>query len=231
MAVSLKAHATAAGLGGSSGATTSAVDTTGATLIVISISNIFAAGNAPTDNKSNTYTALNTVNSGARYQTMFYCIAPTVGSGHTFSFDAATHSFSGMVVGAWDPTSPVFDTQNAGNSSAGTTVQPGSLTPGGATNLLITSLGGDNFGPTSIGSGFSNTNLNLDKIGGSNEGSGLAWLEQASATAQNPTWTVTTNDSVILSALASFTFSGGGGGFTAKNRRTLGPRVGSRSYY
>lgn len=69
--------------------TTSAIDTTGATLIVVCLGWRLGSGSL-TDSKGNTWTAL-TARSVDSYSTwdatqqMFYCSLPTVGSGHTFT--------------------------------------------------------------------------------------------------------------------------------------------------
>jgi hypothetical protein len=65
--------------------------------------------------------------------------------------------------------------------------------------------------PTSVDSGFTITD-EKPSIGGTSFGAGIAYLVQASATAQNPTWTV--NAVFYCGGSGSFTFGGGGGGCT-----------------
>lgn len=188
--------------------TSSAVDTTGATLFVFVMASITAPGSV-TDSAGNTWTQLNTVTSGARRTIAYYVINPTTNATHTFSTggEAAGHA----VLLALDPDTPVFDQQNAGNTSGTSTVQPGSITPGGASNLLITSLGGDANTSISIDAPFAVGESAVNTPYGP-QGVAVGWVEQASATAQNPTWTVGTNGFAICSAQFCFTFTGGGGG-------------------
>lgn len=200
-------------------ATSSGVTTTGATVMIVDTSEISGPATVSdtcgASTNYNTWLPLNTINSGARNTKGYYVIAPnTCAAGaHTFTI-AGGAGFNGAVMLAFDPTSPVFDGQTAGASSAGTTVQPGSLTPGGPTNLLICILGGDGNTSFAIDSGFTIGDTSTYSAGVALSAS-VAYLEQASGTAQNPTWTVGANSSVILSNLVSFTFTGGGGGSPA----------------
>jgi hypothetical protein len=191
------------------------VDTTasgGATLIVVILANLNGATSL-VDSPGNTYVQRNTVTSGARTVTLFYKIAPTTSASHTWTFSGG--NVNGAVALAFNPVSPVFDQESAGGTSAGTTVQPGSLTPGGASNFLIATLGGDGDTSFAIGSGFTIGDTS-PYVGGSNFSASGAYLEQASATAQNPQWTVGSNVAAICASLLSFTFTGSGPAFIAK---------------
>ncbi len=202
MAVNLVAHTS---MTTANGGVSASVNTTGATLILAATSNISAACTMA-DSQSNTWNALNTVISGARQLLGFYALcAGKTSATHTFTL--GNINFGDAAVGAFDPTSPAFDTQNAGASSATATVQAGSLTPGGATNLIMAMLGGDANVSIAIDSGFTIAQSSINTPYGP-QGIALAWLEQASATAQNPTWTVTANGSALNAHLSSFTFTG-----------------------
>jgi hypothetical protein len=69
-------------ISGANGGTTPSIDTTGADCIAI----FLAYGGTPTvsDSKGNTYTA-DVTRTNAVTGRWYYCIAPTVGSGHTFT--------------------------------------------------------------------------------------------------------------------------------------------------
>lgn len=234
MTWALKAHAIAGSGGASNTATTGGVDTTGADLIVLSIG-YFSTGALGTisDSKGNTWTALTNHTNGANTSLkLYYSQAPTVGAAHTFSaagsgtyLTIAAMAFSGS-------TSTPFDVEHAGGGAASTSGQPGSITPAGTGELLI--LTG------AFGSGISSTaptaNDSFSTAVDFHQGSsgvdfGLVdfWLSDANANAINPTitWTGAAEYEMDIAAFKP----AAGGGFTAVNRRTLGPRVGSRGFY
>src|SRR5690242_7960475 len=66
---------------------TDAVNSTGADLIVLAVSYYGPDGppSSITDNKSNTWTALTQQEGASGGVRMYYCQAPTVGSGHVFT--------------------------------------------------------------------------------------------------------------------------------------------------
>lgn len=77
----------AAAAGGTNATTTSSVNTTGAKLIVIAVAS-YAVSAVPviTDTYSNTWTSIiNTASVAAGRASLFYCLNPTVGAGHTFT--------------------------------------------------------------------------------------------------------------------------------------------------
>src|SRR5262245_1371613 len=83
----LLAHA-AAGSSNTSDVTTYGIDTSRATLVVLSVGCATdAAADTPTDSKGNTWTGTTRYSGGGGFAnvTFFYCVSPTVGSGHTFS--------------------------------------------------------------------------------------------------------------------------------------------------
>lgn len=176
------------------------VDTTGANFLVAVI-----VGNqsltAPTDSKSNTWTALTEyANSGqGLYVRIFYVANPTVGTGHTFTNTSGNYSFT--YVSAWSgmATASPFDAENGQNSVNGTTIQPGSVTPSTTNELFITGFESIAAGTASIDNGF--TIQDGDLVGGAP----YAWAYKvnSTSTAQNPTWT-TTGSSWIVSNMAAF---------------------------
>lgn len=208
MAWSLKAHAVANGAG-SATATTGAIDTTGADLLIIGISRYFgASGVSLTDSKSNTWHAL-TVHSASSdvSNLLYYAWNPTVGSGHTFSFSGSAiyvtlcvAAFSGSQTSS-DP----FDAQNGGNTASGSTLQPGSVGTNG--ELVVTSWGkGGGSGTDTINLSFSIS----DQAAYSNGnwyGGDLAWL--AATGAVNPTWTLGSGTADLAASVASFKAASG----------------------
>ena len=189
------------GAGGSpNGVTTSGIVTTGANLIVINLSwyNGVTPGGALTDSLGNTWTGLAAqVGSGTGPNPNFltnqllYCVNPTVGVGHTFSYNG-TSMYPSIQVQAWSGAASVpFDVQNGALSNAVVALNTGSVTPGVNGELIVAGLSSDG-GTTSvaINSGFTVSNTNLFVAGSSEIGS-MAYLVQGTAAAVNPQWTLT----------------------------------------
>ena len=207
-------QATDAGGGGSV-----TVDTTGADFLILFQSGQTGSGfNTPTENKSNTFQLLNQYDVaafGGRIRGYWLGPGSTFGTGHQFT-NAATQA---SIVLAWFSgahASP-FDQQTSGaNSGGGSTVQPGSITPGGADYLFV--LGG--FGAASamsLDSSFS-TLEDVAWVSGQNYSCHLGYKIKTggSATAEDPTATasggVPTNFGVLMATFAPAAGGGGGGG-------------------
>jgi len=195
---------TSAGSTGGSDITTSAINTTGANLIVAGIA---SGSNTPTvsDSSSNIWTPLN-INGGGPNIQMFYCSAATVGSGHTFTTSTGNNAPSIYVLAFSGSAASPLDQQNGVGATSGiTTVQPGSITPGQNNELIVTLLGIAAPGAVSAGSinqGF--TILGSQTFSGGNHyGGAIAYLMQSTAAAVNPTWTATGSAS-LLASIASF---------------------------
>lgn len=202
MAIALLTHASAAGSAG--GAITPSIDTTGAKLIVACIDGFTGGGDSFTDSKSNTWVGLTYTNTGTVGTRIYYCTNPSsVGSGHTFTTNAAFSSicvacFSGVLTAS----SP-FDQQNTHSATSGSTIASGSVTPTQDNELLIAAFGGDATGTNSINGGFTITDQR-PFIGGTCYGCSLAYLIQTSAAAANPTWTLGSAITQGGAAIASF---------------------------
>lgn len=176
-------------------ATSSAIDTTGANLLVAVIANLqTAATPTPTDVYGNTWTAApsnyGSVGGHSRIY-VFYVASPTVGPGHTFTLPATGGAQPEGVFSAWSGASAIpYDSIN-GAESATQPIYSGSLTPRQTDCLVITGVSGDAFGIThSVNSDFTVLQSNAGA-------SGLAWngaaayLIQTTAVADNPQWTAT----------------------------------------
>lgn len=190
MSFTLVAH-TAANGATSGGVTTSSINTTGADFLVLIVSDYQATtASTPTDSKSNTWTALTPQATGVFNRCkIWYCKNPTVGSGHTFTY-TLTAGFSSLAVAAFSgsDTSSPFDQQNGASTSGATTIQPGSVTPSQANELIVVGLAETNSGSVSINGGFTISDQ-VDYVPGTAFGVSLAYLIQTTATAENPTWT------------------------------------------
>lgn len=233
MSIALVAHT---GFISSSGNTntSSGINNTGANFLVMHAGwyNGTTVNVSASDSLGNTWTAGTKHTSNIVSSQIFYAVNPSVGAAQTFTitgagtfFGAEAASFSGVA------TASPFDVQNgAGSVIAGTSLQPGSITPNASNELLITGVVTESgSGAHSINSSFTVTDDSAYS-GGVNEGVGMAYLIQGAAAAVNPTWSWSGSANPLVASIAAFKVAAGGG-FTAVNRRTLGPRVGSRSFY
>jgi hypothetical protein len=175
---------------GSAGGTSSAINTTGASLLVCAIScyNGPGATTAPTDSQSNTWTALaNHQSAGSDQTRIFYCISPSTSASHTFT---QSNAYSiGNVTAFSSPSTPVVGSEVSANATA-TTIQAGSLTPSAANNLIVSAVGANVGGSaaSSVNGGFTITDT-AAYTSSVSHGASMAYLVQAGATSVNPTWT------------------------------------------
>ncbi len=162
---------------------TGAIDTTGADLIVGAASTFGDTVTTFIDSKGNTWhrVATGADNSGQTTVQFFWTAATSVGSGHSFEADSATH-FPAVAVAAFSGYS-AFD-QAGGASSA---VQPGSMTPAEDGELVLTAIGWFPSGTLSVNGGFTISDQQ-DFNPSFSIGCALAYLIQTTATPSNPTW-------------------------------------------
>ncbi len=168
--------------------TTGAIDTTGANLLVAVITGL---GTNPvvTDSKSNTWITVTAATGPGTLSTQIvYVKNPTVGSGHTFTFTVAGAGYPSGCVGAFHgaDTSQNID-QHAQNNvlAVATTAQAGSITPSVNNELIIFGTGWLNVTYDSVDSGC--TIIQKVTPGAGNTSAGLAWTQQTTAAAINPT--------------------------------------------
>lgn len=184
---SLIAH----GLGGSSdNPTVAAINTTGANILVVSVSQYKGSTiGTLSDSKSNTWTGLTAkIGASEAYNRLFYCASPTVGSGHTFTV-SGTGIFGAVAVQAWSGANVApFDVENGAIGASVTSLQTGSVTPSQNNSLIVTSVdpAGGSATTYAINSGFTITD-SIDSQSGI-EGLAMAYLVQTNAAAINPSW-------------------------------------------
>lgn len=207
MAYSLIAHASRA-----TGGSTAAIDTSGANLLVaVTGGSAFGAG-AISDSKGNTwYTAAYDYTQSTCLINLWFCLNPTVGSGHTFTVAGSTAS---MCVAAFSgaPTTFAVGKSRTGNTASATSITAGSMTPGVDDCLAITALGNRVNTTYSVDGSFSIT----DQVNFNNAiqmGVGLAYLIQTSAAAFNPSWSWT-GAGVGVALNAYFRLAPGPAGFS-----------------
>src|SRR3990167_1389615 len=124
--------------------TTDAIDTTGATLLVLGIASYAAVGPGTiSDSKSNTWvaTGVSQAISGATRVDVYYVKSPTVGSGHTFS-GGATGGYPSVFVVSFSGTNTPANRDQENQATEGPpnslTAQPGSVTPTENDEVLVT---------------------------------------------------------------------------------------------
>ncbi len=194
---------------GAGGGTTTAIDTTGANFLYVTVANYVGTANA-SDNKGNSFTALATYGGatggghgmGNGFITSFYSTPSSVGSGHTFT---STSAYVTICVEAWSgmATSSVFDsgTDNGADSVTGTTAQPGSISPSSGGRVVFTSVSNYSDAVTaSIGNGYSLG----DHVTASPSAFGLAigYLTTYSGGGTNPAWTWSGSTSSVVDIAA-----------------------------
>lgn len=204
---------------GSSGGTSTGIDTTGATLVVVSVTATAGTIPTPTTNGSGTRASITKQVDGEPRtdEQIWYWWGSGVGTGsHTFTLSAAGGSFIAISILAFsgtDTSADPLDQHTSAATGSGTTGQGGSITPSTANQVVIsgTSLGiTSTYGSLSINGGFAATSV--DFTGGASYPSGIAYLIQTSAAAANPTWTSGNNAAWAITNASFKAGSGGGGG-------------------
>ncbi len=222
-AFSLVAH-TGGALGLNPAITTSAIDTTGANLLVaVLVSYNGSSGNLQSDSKSNTWTALTAqTQAGSSQVQMYYCSpAGKVGSGHTFTFNGSSSFYASAYVAAFTGSAAApFDVQNgATNTSA--TMSPGSITPAFSDELVISGISMHLSSAPTVDASMTVLNSN-GFLSGNYFGGGMAYKIQTAAAAINPVWTMTSSDKTAC-VIASFkSTSSATGGSRVRHKATGG---------
>lgn len=218
----------AASSNGTTKPTTAAMDTTagggaGATLLVAAISCDGDTSPAMQDSAGNTWvpkTANNATFTG-RLQ-LSYVLSPSTSGTHTFTLVSDVGHCAIAVVALNGNASPTYDQEAAGGGSFGTTVQPGSLTPGADNGVLVTGWLGNAATTTALAiDGIYHPRLEFIAPSGNNMGVGLAVGIQTTAGASNPTWTITGDADSNKAVALSFLDGAGGGGSTVRRRMLL----------
>ncbi len=193
MPTTLIAHTAASFTSADSNATSGTINTTGATLLVVVVSDRTDTGGASviTDSKSNTWHGLTEhISVGALLprSRIFYASNPTVGTLHTFTATSnGSAPFTSFAVLAFDNiiASP-FDQENGSGISATT----GPITPLVSGELIIVgaALNGSSTSPLTIDSGLTISDQTTWSSG-VRMGVAAAYKVQASAKTINATWT------------------------------------------
>lgn len=201
--IALVAHA--GGSGTSSSATTPAIDTTGANLLIAACSLYGTDDTTPTltDSKANTWSALSGWNDTGDTHTqvrIYYCPSPTVGSGHTFTNTAA---FPAVCVAAFSgaAASP-FDAW-AANGGSGSAIAAGPITPAVSGELCVAAVAWYSGNTLTINGGYTIADQ-VNYGSGNNIGVALAYLVESSIVVTDPAWTASNTFASAAAEGASF---------------------------
>lgn len=202
MAFALIANAAAAG--GTNATTTSSINTTGANLIVIAVAS-YAVASVPviTDSNSNTWTnIINTASAANGRASLFYCLNPTVGAGHTFTA-TRTGGYQNLAVVAFSgaKATSVTDQSNGATTGAATALATGSITPSEDNELIVSALCFNAVNTIAIDSGMTISNQ-VNYVSGVNFGIMCAYKIQTTAAAINPSasWGTSTQAEISIAS-------------------------------
>jgi hypothetical protein len=192
--ITLLAHTALGFSSGSSSSpvTTSAIDTTGASLIALCATGDRSNISAPSDSASNTWLLANTQKEDGDLQvSLWYAIGPTTSATHTFTFEGrapagAVMAFSNVASGP--------DQQSQSMRGWGIPLASGPVMPTNANELVLSCL---SFYPSIASPTVSPLTL-VDELpykGGYNGSLGTvsSYMVQTKARAVNPTWTYAPN--------------------------------------
>lgn len=216
MSVTLIANAAAGG--GSTSATTGAVDSTGANLAVVPGGRLFSSITW-SDSKGNTFTALSTYTHSIFGGSLAYCLNLTVGSGHTFTGSGTQPAVGASLFSGVD----AYDQESGSGGGGSSTRQPGSITPPSDGCLFFTGFTADNNNYWAVDSGFTLAG-SIDNSPGTHFSVAWAYKIQTTAAAENPTWTEVGSNNNNIAFMATFTPAAGGGGIHA-HRKVNSPRL------
>lgn len=208
MAYALVAQVTGNGI---AGFTSSAINTTGANLLVVSASFGVDPPLTISDSKGNTYVELTkTTSGGGAIGCIYYCANPIVGSGHTFTVGGGTSAVAAILT-AWSGASAApYDQQSQTIFAPGTTAPFGatSVTPSEDGCLIIAGQAVENsgFGATfTPGSGWTQVDR-LNFVGGTSYGVSQLYRVQTTAAAIAASNTVATWSTAVAGTAMNAVF-------------------------
>lgn len=187
--------------------TTTGIDTTGATLILIQV----GLGQAPfslTDSPGNRYFQCYPVfQANSQFGALLACFNPVTNASHTFTLSSG--NFPSIAVTCFSGIPGGLVNNTAATASTSTTLAMPTLTPPNNNALVVTGICSSNNDTASIDGGFT---ISVQGGGVSGQKVALAYLIQTSAAAAAPTWTLTAARIWGGQMFAIGLGSGGGGG-------------------
>lgn len=202
-------------LGFNNTGTTTAIDTTAATLLILQLSWYYGVtANATfTDSEGNTWTALTKFSTDAFSVRMYYCLNPITSASHTWTGGGESTTLATIqILGFSGCDGSSYDQESGASSGAAFvfSIQPGSITPAQANQVFITAET-NAAGATTLPSGWGGASFDFNP--GVDVGCGIAYtIQSGGASAENPTWTFAT-DGAAAAVMATFKEGAPGGGF------------------
>lgn len=182
------------------GGTTTAINTTGANLIVLALGWYVGSATATvSDSKGNTWIALTDVSGGFSKHQIYYAKNATVGTGHTFTISMSTSAWPGAFVYAIsgaDTTAP-FDVQNSFANVLSSGPISIAVTPTINGSFIVTGLRTGNATTSTV-------SIDLSFILTKNTGGAAAYIIQTTAATINPTWNYSGGNQGAAITIASF---------------------------
>lgn len=235
MAIALVSHKTKNN-SDTTNVTTDAVDTSGANLLILFVSdyNYTPVAGDISDTYGNTWNVLTSYNTGGDRSTIVYAKNASVGSGHqvTFSRSGTYPSLQFLAFSGADTSAP-FDAQNGLNSGTNlSSFQPGSVTPAGNDELFIFGATWDSItGVDTISVNSSFTIADQTAPITNNFGHFVAYKIQTTGGAENPTATKSSGSLNASAAIAAFKAAAGAALFIAKKNNLAMQAVNRASTY
>lgn len=189
---------------GATNVTTGAITTTPATVLTAFVSSyqnaVNAVGAGVSDSKFNVWIPLPDYGQTQRHSGFYYCLNPTVGAGHTFTFTGLGDEIAVTIqVQAWAGSSPAFDHEDGKLApSSGASLVMNAFTPLHASTLIVAGLTNLSSTTGTPDSGFTVANNPLSL------GLADAYLVQGSPAAVTLTWTFTGSNDQASGAMAAF---------------------------
>jgi hypothetical protein len=177
----------------SNSSNTAAINTTGASIIIISTADVVTATATPTDNKGNSYTLIRSDTAPAipaRIKT-YVNYNPIVGVGHTFSYYSSGGE-PGIAVQAWfgSTGSPALDQQTGTfSNTVKTSASASSITPTFNNELIVTSICPWNTNLAPVLTASYSITYTAPRVNVNSVGIGMAYITQSTAAATKPSWT------------------------------------------
>jgi hypothetical protein len=166
------------------------VNTVGAT-VTIAIVNYFTGSGTPSGPVATpaiTWSSPLLITNATCGTALFYALSPATNASQNF---ATVGGFTSLEIVAFSGVTTFDGNSSSNGTAAGTTLLPGSVTPGEAVSLVVTAVSNwPGSGTTfSVNGGFSSNITDQIAATGSFLGGAAAYNILSSASAQNPTWT------------------------------------------
>lgn len=205
--------AEAGGATSTTSATTSAIDSTGADLLILGVADFYGSPSLTShvsDSKGNTYVKIGETDTSGYSVSIFACFNPIVGAGHTATYSTGGATYPSAHLSAWSGAISIPGRYIGAGSASATSQQPGSLTPISDNHCILSYLFNGAVQTYSINGGFTKM-TGVAYNAGVSVGLEAAYLIQTTAAAANPTWSCG-SATQLVTGQTPIPPQGGGGG-------------------